>query len=117
MKIIDLTGSYLTFLASNNSEQYINSHPFLFSHYFQYWANQNGHFKRITKEKILQNKQFILNSINKIIPLLKDYDIDISCINIILFVGQETANGHALIYRGKGTAWISAEYYNSQFYS
>lgn len=114
MKIQDLTNNYIqNVLIKNEPEKYINSFPELFNHYFKYWCS-NKHFNfNITSEIIKKHSKKIVNKLPIIEKAFLKNGIDIKDIEIILFVGNNTSNGHAFKYKDKYVVWIPIETYTS----
>lgn len=118
MKIIDLTDYYLDFLVDKNSpDLYFATYPSLFDHYFQYWSNKKAAFHRMTRKEVYRKKLMIKKSIEQAEIYFANYNLDTSDIKIVLFVGQNTTNGHAFIDSHSATTFIPIESYHSPDYA
>jgi len=114
MKIIDLTEQYIkTVLKQNDFARYYNYYPTLFNHYFLYWADKKNNCVLLNKEEIIIKKQLIKQAINKIEKILTKQKIKHANLKIILFIGQNTTNGHAFNDNGEFAIWIPLEAYTT----
>ncbi|HQY51837.1 MAG TPA: DUF2268 domain-containing putative Zn-dependent protease [Ignavibacteria bacterium] len=117
MTITDLTDNYVSsIIIGKNVEEYYNSCPFLFEHYFEFWGDKNYKPEITDSGILLRNRDLILKSLEKISVILQRNNADTENINVIIFAGQSGANGHAFIYDNKSYAWIAAECYTSELY-
>lgn len=118
MEIKDLSLFYQDYNAGRSSlSKYLSSHPFFFEHYLKFWGTGNPSFANISSTQMEENRTRVLRSINKAVELLSKLHFDLKDLEIILFVGQNTCNGHACLLDGKPTVYIALESYTSDLYS
>jgi len=115
MKIVDLTGEYKKqILEKNDLGAYEASYPALFGHYFKYWAKRNLFKKTLNAKEADVRKRTILSRLKFIEKKFKDAGFDISKLKIILFVGQNTTNGHVFYDGGEFMVWLPIEAYKTR---
>ena len=115
MKIVDLTGKYIeSVLEKNDLNEYFSSDQNLFDHYFSYWADKSLGVILMTSEEIITKKELIEQSLKRIQVFFAEQQIDLGGIEIILFAGQNTTNGHAFVYNDKVKVWIPIEAYRTK---
>lgn len=116
MQIIDLTDKYCKYILKENSlKKYRLSYPVLFRHYFKYWANQKYWNKTLkTPKDVEKNKRLILSRLPYIIKRLSKHSLSVADIAVVLFVGQNTSNGHSFCEKGKWFVWIPIEAYTTK---
>ena len=112
MNIIDKTGEYIThILGDNNPEAYENCYPALFEHYYKFWATKGRPFVSLTESEVTERSPLILRELPDIEAKFAASDLDIADLDMALFVGQDTSNGHAFKDDGKMVVWIPIESY------
>jgi len=114
MNIIDLTDSYIKHILRNNDlSAYERSYPALFGHYFKYWARRKFFSKTLTKTEVKRRLDLIKPRLKIIEKNICSLGFDTSHLDILLFVGQNTSNGHAFKDRKRFIAWIPIETYET----
>ena len=115
MNIIDLTDSYLKhILEENNLEAYENSLPELFRHYFKFWASREAWHKELDRGEVIKRKNLVLSRLPGIEEKLRQGGFDAGTLQIIIFVGQGTTNGHALEYKNDFAVFLPLEGYRTE---
>jgi len=77
MTITDLTDNYVSsILKGKNVEEYYNSCPFLFEHYFEFWGDKNYKPEITDSGILLRNRDLILKSLEKISVILQRNNAD-----------------------------------------
>ena len=110
MIIKALTNSYIqNILIQNNSEQYINSFPELFKHYFDYWCSYKQFDYNITSKEIEIRSKKIITYLELIDWEFLIKNIEIEDFEIVLFIGNNTSNGHAFKHHDKFVVWLPIE--------
>jgi len=113
--IIDLTDSYVkNVLKNGDTDNYEKSYPELFDHYYKYWADRSTKLTDISEETISLQRDLILNNLEEIESKFFENGIFIRDIDLVLFVGNNTSNGHAMIMNNKVITWIPVETYTSE---
>lgn len=110
MKVIDLTKAYQDcYLERGDLDAYHAIYPQLFSHYKTFWGAPTGEPVRLDDSELNTLRQIILDSLPDIEERLFRGGLDLSEIDLILMVGQNTANGHGLLIDGHGKSWLAVE--------
>ncbi|MBK8981130.1 MAG: hypothetical protein IPM38_02140 [Ignavibacteria bacterium] len=112
MNIIDLTSESFN-AAKGGIEEYEQVHPALFSHYFQFWADKGKFTNNSFNKADLSIKKKLVSENLKSVKNLLSNNFDTNNISVILFVGQNTSNGHAFRHKDEIIIWIPIETYNT----
>lgn len=115
MQIIDLTDAYCKhILKGSNLAAYQRAYPALFSHYFRFWASKKYWHITLKSEAALQKRrQLILAQLPRIERMFDRHNLSIKKLTFVLFVGQNTTNGHAFFDKNKCIVWIPIEAYET----
>jgi uncharacterized protein YjaZ len=114
MEIVDLTGNYIKHIICNQDlTSYQKSYPSLFRHYFRYWAERRNLSKTLNRGEVKKRLNLILSKLSRVEKKIKKYGLDISSLKIVLFVGQNTSNGHAFRDGSDLIVWIPIETYST----
>lgn len=114
MKIIDLTSEYKKLiLEGNNLLSYEAVYPALFGHYFKYWADRKLFKPALSKTEVDKRKKLIISSLNFVEQKFKKAGFDVSKLKVVLFVGQNTTNGHVFLDKGEFIVWLPIEAYRT----
>lgn len=114
MNIIDKTGEYIVhILRDNNPGAYENSYPALFKHYYKFWAKRGRSFVTLSEKEVAERSSLILSELPDIEAKFTAFGLDIADLDFVLFVGQDTSNGHAFKDNEKMVVWIPIESYIS----
>jgi len=112
MEILDLTGAYLVTVAKSGSlEEYEKSFPGLFEHYFRFWAPREKFRVILDESAVAERRQAMLCKLPVIAERFTSKGLDLSGISVVLFVGQDTSNGHVFFQDGKWYVWLPIETY------
>lgn len=115
MPIIDLTDDYQSkYLREKNREEYENSFPELFRHYYRFWTQKEFDIAIVTSDEIQTRKIWIGRQIEKTSDLLTKMGIDSSAIDYVYFIGVGTSNGHAFKYKDRFCVWLPLETYPTE---
>ena len=118
MKVTDLSEDYVRFQSGKSSrEDYVANHPEFFEHYFAYWGKKMLDFAKLSNPQIEEKRGLISASIALAKTKLESAKFDLSELEVVLFVGQNTTNGHGCIIDGRPTAFIAIECYKTEPYS
>jgi uncharacterized protein YjaZ len=115
MNVIDITNSYISeMLKLKDLYAYEQSYPALFSHYFKYWARRKNFSNHLSRTKVEKRKKLIIETLKEIDKLLTRTGFRVKKLDIVLFVGQGTSNGHAFRNNDKFIVWLPLELYETK---
>ncbi len=117
MRIIDLTWAYLETVGGGKSlAEYERSFPALFEQYFLFWADRKLFSLSLTRKEVEERLRRMQSQLPFLEEKLKAFGFETENITLVLFVGQNTSNGHAFTHEGKWYVWLPLETYetNSQ---
>lgn len=115
MNIIDLTNSYTSeMLKAKNLRAYEQSYPALFSHYFKYWARRKNFSNHLSQAELKKRRKLVTEALKLIEKRLSLAGFEVKNMDIVLFVGQGTSNGHAFKDNGKFMVWLPVEGYETK---
>ena len=114
MQIIDHTEQFIRqVLDKNDRRAYEQVYPELFDHYYKFWSERGMIPDTTSAASVRDSAGFIRSRLSFIMDRFEDSDLDISALNLVLFVGQGTTNGHAFRDAGKFVVWIPVETYTT----
>lgn len=109
MKIVDITDLYLNSQETEDVSVYINNFPEFFEFYKKYYAGELNFVKNLDKHVIEKTKKRIIKALKSAELEFKNNGFTLDGIEILLFVGNKTADGHAFLYKGKMYVWFAIE--------
>lgn len=113
MCVIDLTEYYLEYvIQQDNVAQYEATYPQLFKHYYTFWAQPQPYSFR-DAEEISRRRSLVLNRLPLLLKQFESKNLKIADIDLILFVGHGTSNGHAFPSMDRWLVWLPIETYHS----
>lgn len=113
MGIIDLTENYLrAVVEQNDPESYERAFPLLFEHYHTFYAQLQAYSFRDVNE-ILRRRDLILKRLPFLFERFEQKGLKTADIDVVLFVGHGTSNGHAFLATTRWTVWLPVETYYS----
>ena len=113
MRVRDITNGYVeNVLEHNEIEAYFRVFPELFEHYFTYWANKKSFHETLNVEQVAERVRLITSRLPIIESALSERGFNTADTEIVLFVGQDTTNGHAFEHNGKYMVWLPIETYD-----
>ncbi|MEJ5240069.1 MAG: DUF2268 domain-containing putative Zn-dependent protease [Anaerolineales bacterium] len=113
MQVIDLTEDYIRYVVQQNDpKSYECTFPHLFEHYYAFYAQPQVYSFRNTSV-ILRRRTLILEHLPTLAERFERKDLHISDIDIVLFVGHGTSNGHAFYAINRWIVWLPVETYHS----
>jgi len=108
----DLINDYFYFiLEKKDTNAYTALDPELFEHYFTYWASEARGFPVYPVDQINKTREKIFEALPHIEQIFIDAGIFTDKIELVLFVGQGTSNGHAFLRKDRSIVWIPVETY------
>ncbi len=112
MHIIDLTPDYLAAMTNRRSfKEYEALFPELFDHYFQFWCPRTHAFAELTNDEIDRRVNRVRNVLLQIESRFCNIGLDLTQMQIVLFVGGNTSNGHAFMRANQPIVWLPVETY------
>lgn len=115
MNIIDLTDAYLRHvIGAGQRERYEESYPEIFDHYFKYWADRDSPMAVLSADDVHRQRDLLLRYLAALEGDLAAAGFDIAGMEVILFVGHNTSNGHACRVGDRFVVWIPIESYVSE---
>lgn len=113
MRIRDLTGDYLAYVLKQDKPiLYESAFPQLFEHYYAFWANRQP-YSFSDLDEIARRRNLILERLPILSRRFGQYYLDLANIEITLFVGHGTSNGHAFYTDEHWVVWLPIEAYHS----
>ncbi len=114
MKIVDLTLDYSKFLAGETSfEKYRAENAAIFDHYLKFWSGGDNVVPTLSIDEIEIRRALLLDHLAAAEILLREHGFSTDDVNVVLFVGNNSANGHAFLDTGKPVAWFAIECFKS----
>jgi len=111
MKVKNFVQQYIDCVSANkDTDDYLQMFPSLFDHYFSFWSEKNLPFSDNIDE-LINAQNLILKNLPHIEQQLEVHSISTKDLHIVLFVGQNTTNGHAAFLDGEWWVWIPVESY------
>jgi len=112
MHITDLTEAYIIHvLSSGDFPHYERSYPALFEHYYKYWAERKNTVILADEKAVKEKSKLIRKRLDFIENNFNDSGFNIANLKIVLFVGQNTSNGHAFKDGDNYIVWLPIETY------
>lgn len=113
MHVIDLTEYYLKYVIQrDDTARYEATFPQLFEHYYAFWAKpQTYSFRDV--EKVAFHRNLILARLPSLLERFEREGLKFEYIDIAIFVGHGTSNGHAFPLMGRWVVWLPVESYHS----
>ncbi len=114
MKIHNLTESFIEHVLDGDDQQtYENKYPALFAHYYRFWSPRRTFDRSLTEAWVRERTQEIIKRYGTIEQKFAESSFDISSLEMVLFVGHGTTNGHAFRDGERTVVWIPVETYTS----
>ncbi|MBU0530983.1 MAG: DUF2268 domain-containing putative Zn-dependent protease [Candidatus Uhrbacteria bacterium] len=113
MEVKNLVRQYVDCVSANGDiNDYLQTFSSLFEHYFSFWSVKNLPFSDNIDE-LIDAQNLILKRLPYIEQQMRAHSILAEDLRIVLFVGQNTTNGHAAFLDGDWWVWIPVESYIS----
>lgn len=113
MHVIDLTEHYIRhIIQQDDALRYESVFPELFQHYYTFWAQPQSYSFRDTEE-IVRRRNLLFERLPLLSKQFESKDLPITDVDILLFVGHGTSNGHAFPSRSRWVVWLPIETYHS----
>jgi len=112
MKVTDLTERYIEHVpGGNNLSAYRSSYPALFSHYFEFFGNEQRWAPRLDADQTRRKLQLVKGRLPAMEQAFSRFGLEVRDQRLVLFVGQGTSNGHAFRDGEEFVVWIPVETY------
>jgi hypothetical protein len=113
MRITDLTEDYFRHvIRQNDPVSYESAIPQLFEHYYTFWASPQT-YSFLNVDEILRRRNLILERLPILSERFERKGLNIADIDVLLFVGHGTSNGHAFRTKERWMVWMPIETYHS----
>ncbi|MEZ5357862.1 MAG: DUF2268 domain-containing putative Zn-dependent protease [Candidatus Zixiibacteriota bacterium] len=114
MRIIDFTDRYLQYAGGKISRaEYEQSCPELFEQYRLFNIAENWEYKSLSADDIKQGVDIIMDELSFIERRFRTDGFDLTDLELLLFVGGGSTNGHAVELDGRMAVWLPVETYTS----
>ena len=114
MIISDLFDSYVKYvLHAGSTDGYRASYPALFDHYFRYWADENNPIIKMTESELAERSAMMRRESRSVEGKIRASGLDINDLQVVLFVGTGSTNGHAFQDNNRFVVWLPVETYSS----
>ena|ERR1700733_6292910 len=115
MEIVDLTPDYLRFLDVETScEEYPSSKIEFFDQYRKYWGSGKSFLHALSFKDVKSRRELLLQHLTLADEELRKNGFSTDNLQAILFVGNNSANGHAFLDNEKPVAWFAIECFKSE---
>jgi uncharacterized protein YjaZ len=115
MKIIDLTRRFIEHVIhKGDPEAYWATYPGLFDHYYTFWARRAPFDAALTPEFLKARVELISGELPSIESEFEEAGFSVRHVEVVLFVGQGTTNGHAFRDGDRFIVWIPVETYPTE---
>lgn len=113
MHVTDLTEYYLRYvIQQDDTARYEATFPQLFEHYYAFWAQPQSYSFR-DAEKVVFQRNLILERLPSLSERFERKGLKSTDIDVTIFVGHGTSNGHAFPLMGRWIVWLPVESYHS----
>lgn len=113
MRVTDLTEHYLRYvIQQDDTTRYEATFPQLFEHYYTFWAKPQSYSFR-DAEKVVFQRNLILERLPSLSEKFERKGLKSTDIDVTIFVGHGTSNGHAFPLMGRWIVWLPVETYHS----
>lgn len=113
MRVTDLTEYYLQYVIEQSDPvRYEATFPQLFEHYYTFWAQPQSYSFRDV-EAVVFRRNLILERLPSLLERFEYNGLKSTDIDVIIFVGHGTSNGHAFPFMGRWIVWLPVETYHS----
>jgi uncharacterized protein YjaZ len=114
MRISSLTEAYHEARARDNLDHYPDCHPELFTHYRNYWGVGDKPWADLDRAATIAREEMITERLRALEERFAAFELDTADLEVILLVGQETSNGHAIRLDDKFAVWLPIETYPTE---
>jgi len=118
MRITDLVEPYIdAMLIRNDDTLYEQMRPELFEHYHEFWSKKRPYKCDLNATALRGQRELVRSRLIHISACFAALSLDVTELEIVLFVGYGTTNGHAFREKGRFVIWIPIETYTNVLYS
>ena len=114
MQVNDLTERFIEHVMERQDEErYEACFPELFEHYFRFFGPGRGYPSDLTTAAIRACRDRIQRQLPDMVNRFAQAGWDLDPLEVVLFVGQDCSNGHALLQENRVIVWLPVETYRS----
>ena len=118
MRITDLVEPYIdAILIRNDDTLYEQGRPALFEHYHEFWSKKRPYARDLDATALRGQRELVRSRLIHAGACFAALSLDVAELEIVLFVGHGTTNGHAFRENGRFVVWIPVETYTKVLYS
>jgi hypothetical protein len=118
VNVVDLIEPYIdAVLVRNEPATYEQTHPVLFEHYHTFWTPRRSYARDRDATALHGQRELVRSHLNHVSACFAAHGLDLSDLEVVLFVGYGTTNGHAFCENGKFVVWIPIETYVEPLYT
>lgn len=118
MRIVDLCGEWRHYVSGGRDRRaYESSYPELFDHYYHFWSFRRPDCRWPTVTEINERVLLVHERLALLESRFAEQNFQVEDLEIILFVGQGTTNGHSFLDKGEFKVWIPVETYATDLFS
>lgn len=118
MRIIDLCGEWRHYVSGGRDRRvYESSYPQLFDHYYRFWSSRRPDCRWPTVSEIDERVLLVHERLALLESRFAKQNFQLDDLEIILFVGQGTTNGHSFLDKGDFKVWLPVETYATALFS
>ncbi|MBI5867388.1 MAG: hypothetical protein HZB43_03730 [candidate division Zixibacteria bacterium] len=114
MRTSDLVDRYIdAVIARDVAGEYEAQRPALFAHYHEFWSARRPYRRDWDVAELRGKRDLVRSTLERLDGEFARHGLDLAELEIVLFVGHGTTNGHAYREGGRFVVWIPVETYGS----
>jgi hypothetical protein len=118
MRICDLIETYINaILIRNDASLYEQARPELFEHYHTFWSKKRPYRRDWDAATLRGQRELVHARLIRLDACFAALSLEVAELEIVLFVGHGTTNGHAFRENGRFVVWIPIETYTDPLYT
>lgn len=112
MKTSDLVEKYIdAVIARNAAGEYEAARPALFDHYHEFWSHRRPYSRDLSVAELRGRRDLVESALQRLDGQFAAHGLSTAAVEVVLFVGHGTTNGHAFRDDGRFVVWIPVEPY------
>lgn len=116
MRILDLCDQWIKHVVgAGDRVSYESTYPALFEHYYRFWAVRREDVTWPTQQQVIARRSLVCDRLRRIEDRFAALGHNLTNLEVVLFVGQGSTNGHAFCDHGVFVVWIPVEAYATSF--
>jgi len=114
MVVHDFTESFIeSVIEHGDLTRYEACFPELFEHYFAFYGPRRTYPEGLTTDAVRGLRDRVTAELSAIESRFARANLDLNQLEVVLFVGQNSSNGHAFLHKGRFIVWLPVEEYPS----